>query len=88
MSTIQLMTPKKNVAIAPELLEQADKVAQAEGKTVDEFAAQAMQREIARRTLERVRAQAELRRRGMTDEDVEGTVERAVQESRREQRGR
>jgi hypothetical protein len=80
------MTPKKNIAIAPELLEQADQVAQAEGKTVDEFAAQAMRREIARRTLERVRAHAELRRRGMTDEEVEGTVERAVQESRREQR--
>jgi len=82
------MTPKKNVAIAPELLEQADKVAQAEGKTVDEFTAQAVQREIARRALERLRSQGEQRRLGMTDEDVERTVERAVQESRLDQRGR
>jgi fructose-1,6-bisphosphatase/sedoheptulose 1,7-bisphosphatase-like protein len=82
------MTAKKNVAIAPELLEQADKVARAEGKTVDEFTAQAVQREIARRTLERLRAQGEQRRLGMTDEDVERTVERAVQESRLDQRGR
>ena len=82
------MTPKKNVAIAPELLAQADKVARAEGKTVDEFTAQAVQREIARRTLERLRPQGEQRRLGMTDEDVERTVERAVQESRLEQRGR
>ena len=82
------MTPQKNVALAPELLEQADTVAQAEGKTVDEFAAQAVQHEIARRTLERLRAEGELSRRGMTEEDVEGAVERAVQESRLEQRGR
>lgn len=76
------MTPKKNVAIAPDLLERAGKVAQAEGKTVDELATEALQRELARRTLDRCRSQGELRRRGMSDEQVESTVEQAVHEAR------
>lgn len=76
------MTPKKNVAIAPDLLERAGKVAQAEGKTVDELATEALQRDLARRTLDRFRSQGELRRRGMSDEQVESTVEKAVHEAR------
>ena len=79
------MTPK-NVEIEPELLERAGKVAEAEGKTVDELTTEALQRELARRTFERVKREGETRRRGMTDEDVERTVEKAVQEYRAEQR--
>ena len=79
------MTPK-NVAIEPELLERAGKVAEAEGKTVDELTTEALQRELARRTFERVKREGETRRRGMTDDDVERTVEKAVQEYRAEQR--
>lgn len=80
------MTPK-NVAIEDaELLERAGKVAEAEGKTVDELATEALKRDLARRTLDRFQRQAEVRRRGMSDEDVEATVDRAVQESRAEQR--
>ena len=79
------MTPK-NVAIEPELLERAGKVAEAEGKTVDELTTEALQRELARRTFERVKREGETRRRGMTDDDVERAVEKAVQEYRAEQR--
>ena len=81
------MTPK-NVAIEPELLERAGKVAEAEGKTVDQLTTEALQRELARRTFERVKREGEMRRRGMTDDEVESTVEKAVQEYRAEQRGR
>ncbi|MEO7190274.1 MAG: hypothetical protein ABI051_04400 [Vicinamibacterales bacterium] len=79
------MTPK-NVAIEPELLERAGKVAEAEGKTVDELTTEALQRELARRTFERAKHEGERRRHGMTDDDVERTVEKAVQEYRAEQR--
>ena len=79
------MTPK-NVAIEPALLERAGKVAEAEGKTVDELTTEALQRELARRTFERAKREGETRRLGMTDDDVERTVEKAVQEYRAEQR--
>lgn len=80
------MIPTKNVAIAPDLLEQADRLAQAEGKTVDEFASQALRREIGRRTLEKIRTQGDARRRGKTDEEVEALVDDAVHRWRAEQR--
>jgi len=81
------MTPQKNVAIEPAVLEAAGKVAAAEGKTVDELATDALKRELARRTLEKLRRDAEPRRRGMTDADVATTVEEAVHQSRAARRG-
>ena len=81
------MTPK-NIAIEPELLERAWRVAEAEGKTIDELATEALRRDLARRTFDRITREAEVRRRGMSDADVETVVEKAIQESRAEQRGR
>ena len=81
------MTPQKNVAIEPAVLEEAGKVAAAEGKTVDELATDALKRELARRTLDKLRREAEPRRRGITDADVAATVEDAVHESRAARRG-
>ena len=81
------MTPK-NIAIEPELLERAGRVAKAEGKTVDELATEALRRDLARRTFDRITSEAEIRRRGMSDEEVETVVQNAIQESRAEQRGR
>lgn len=83
------MAPQKNVAIEDmELMERAAKVAEAEGKTVDELATEALKRALARRSFEQLQRQAEARRRGMTDDQVEETVDRAIQGSRAEQRGR
>jgi hypothetical protein len=77
------MAPQKNVAIEDqELLERAAKVAQAEGKTVDQLATEALQRELARRSFDKIKRDAEARRRGMTDDEVEFTVERAITEYR------
>jgi len=82
------MTPK-NVAIeSQELLERAAKVAAAEGKTVDELTTEALERELARRSLEKFERAAKIRRGTYTDKEVEGIVETAVHESRAEQRGR
>jgi hypothetical protein len=77
------MVPQKNVAIEDrELLERAAKVAQAEGKTVDELATEALQQALSRRSFEKIKREAESRRRGMSDEDVDRSVERAITEYR------
>jgi hypothetical protein len=81
------MTPK-NVAIEPDILERAGQIAQAEGKTVDEIATEALKRDIARRWLERNKREALLCRGNMTGEEVEAIVEHVIQESRAEQRAR
>ena len=76
--------PTKNVTIEPaELFERASQVAAAEGKTLDELTVEALQRELARRTLERLARQGTARRTRMTDEQVESTVNRAVHDTRR-----
>ena len=62
--------------------------AEAEGKTVDELAGEAVQRHLARRWLERTGREAQVRRGNMTEEQVEAVVEKAIQESRAERRGR
>ncbi|MBI4484473.1 MAG: hypothetical protein HY655_00540 [Acidobacteria bacterium] len=81
------MTPK-TVTLPADLYERVAQEAQGEGKTVDEVATEAVKRELARRWLERTRREAETRRGGMTDEEVEATVETAIREWRGEQRGR
>ncbi len=82
------MTPK-NVAIEdPELLERYAEIARSEGKTVDELTTEAVKRDMARRWLERNKREAQRRRGNMTEEQVEATVDRAVQETRAEQRAR
>ncbi len=81
------MTP--NVAIEDrELLERYAEIARSEGKTVDELTTEAVKRDVARRWLERNKREAQLRRGSMTDEEVESIVQKAVQESRAEQRAR
>lgn len=72
----------KNVTIAPELLERAGKVAQDKGVSVDELASEALQRELGRLSLDRFRRQGDSRRRSMSDEEVERTVEEAVDDVR------
>ena len=82
------MTPK-NVAIEDaELLERSAEIARSEGKTVDELATEAVKRDVARRWLERNKREAQVRRGNMTEEQVEAIVEKAVQETRAEQRAR
>ena len=74
----------KNIAIEPEVLERAIRQAQAEGKTVDELAQDAIKRHLAQKTLERLRREAESQRGNKTDEEVDAIVDTAVQEYRKE----
>ena len=82
--------PEKNLhaSFPPALLARAEEAAQQDHVSLDEFAAEAFQRQLARRMLERFKREGELRRRGMTDEEVENTVEQAVHEHRQEERER
>lgn len=78
----------KTIALPTDLYERVEQEAEGEGKTVDELAAEAVRRELARRWLERTRRQADIRRGKMTDNEVDVTVDAAVQQWRRERRGR
>ena len=79
---------EKNIAIEPEVLEQAMRQAEAEGKTVDELIQEAIKRHLAQKSLERFKREADVRRGNKSDEEVEAIVDRAVKESRKENRSR
>lgn len=83
-----IMDAEKNAAIEPALWEQARREASNAGISPDEFASEAVRKEIARRVFVRIRRQAESDRGGMSEEQVDEVVNRAVQDWRREQRGR
>lgn len=72
----------KSIAVPDEIYERVQEIATAEGKTVEEFATKALEWDLARRWLERVGREGQVRRGSMTDDEVEAVVERAVQESR------
>ena len=72
----------KTIAIPDEVYERVQEIATAEGTTVEALAKMALERDLARRWLERVGRDGNLRRGNMTDDEVEAVVERAVQESR------
>jgi predicted transcriptional regulator len=72
----------KQIAVPDEIYERVQKIATAEGTTVEELATKALERDLARRWLERVGREGQLRGVNMTDDEVEAVVERAVQESR------
>jgi hypothetical protein len=82
------MTPK-NVAIEDrDLFERYAEIARSEGKTVDELTTEAVKRDVARRWFEANKREAALRRGNLSDEEVEAVVEKAIQESRANQRTR
>lgn len=72
----------RKIAVPDEIYERVQKVATSEGTTVEELATKAIERDLARRWLERVGREGQLRRGSMTDDEVDAAVERAVQESR------
>ncbi len=54
----------------------------AEGTTVEQLATQALERDLARRWLDRVGREGDQRRGEMSEAEVEAVVEQAVQEPR------
>jgi hypothetical protein len=71
------MDTDKNVSLEPELFERAEKAAQAEGKTVDKLANQAVRRELLRRGLRTFVAQnrKDAEDLGLTEADVPRLVD-------------
>ena len=74
--------PTKSIAVPDAVYERVQQVAAAEGTTVDQLATKAIERDLARRWLDRIGREGDKRRGNMTDAEVETLVERAVQESR------
>jgi predicted transcriptional regulator len=72
----------KNIAVPDDIYQRVQEIATAEGTTVEELATKALERDLARRWLERIGRGGQIRRGDMTDDEVEAVVERAVQESR------
>ncbi len=82
------MATEKTITLADDVYQRAQHQAEAEGKTVDELTTEAVQRHLARRTLERFRGNADVRRGNKTEVEVEAIVEKAIAESRNENRSR
>jgi hypothetical protein len=74
--------PTKSIAVPDAVYERVQQVAAAEGTTVEQLATKAIERDLARRWLDRMGREGDQRRGDMTDAEAEALVERAVQESR------
>jgi hypothetical protein len=74
--------PKKTIAVPGALYDRVQEAAAAEGTTVEQLATQALERNLARRWLDRVGREGDVRRGSMMDAEVEDVVTRAVRESR------
>ncbi len=82
------MTVEKNfhAFVPPALLAQAEAAAKREEISLDELAAEALQRHIARQSLERFRHRSDVRRRGLSEDQVTSFVDQVIHEHRQEQR--
>lgn len=74
--------PTTSIAVPDTVYDRMQEAAAAEGTTVEQLATQALERELARRWLDRIGREGDVRRGNMTEAEVEALVERAVQESR------
>ena len=79
----QFIMSTKSIAAPDTIYERVQQIAAAEGTTVQQLATKAIERDIARRWLDRIEREGDLRRGDMSDAEVEAVVERAVQESRK-----
>ena len=74
--------PTKSIAVPDAVYERVRQIAAAEGTTVELLASNAIERDLARRWLDRIGREGDERRGDMSEAEVEAVVERAVQESR------
>lgn len=79
------MSPTKTVILTDELYEQASREAQAEGKTTDEIARDALTAFLALRRLDRLQEYGQRRADalGLTEPDIPGLIAESRRESRR-----
>ena len=74
--------PTKSIAVPDAVYERVQQIAAAEGTTVEQLATKAIERDLARRWLDRIGREGEQRRGDMSDAEVETIVEQPVRESR------
>lgn len=74
--------PTKSIAVPDAVYERVQQVAAAEGTTVEQLATKAIERDLARRWLDRIGREGDQRRGDMSEADVEAVVEQAVRDFR------
>jgi predicted transcriptional regulator len=74
--------PTKSIAVPDTVYERVQQIADAEGTTVEELATRAIERDLARRWLDRIGREGDQRRGDMSEADVDAVVAQAVRESR------
>lgn len=74
--------PTKSIAVPDTVYERVQQIADAEGTTVEELATRAIERDLARRWLDRIGREGDQRRGDMSEAGVDAVVEQAVRESR------
>ena len=72
----------KSIAVPDAIYDRAQAAAAAEGTTVEQLAVNALERDLARRWLDRVGREGDVRRGTTSDAEIETLIERAVQDSR------
>ena len=83
------MATQNNLHVPDDLLAQAQSMAETEGRTADDLAAEALRRYLTLQRMTRLSRGAEERRRALglkTDEEVQEYVDRVIHEARRERR--
>ena len=80
---LRLMATNMRISIPEDLGRAVESAARSEGKTIDQVAIEALQRDLARRELTRLKREADIRRGNMTEEEVERSVDRAISEIRK-----
>lgn len=75
--------PTKSIALPDAIYERVQQVAAAEGTTVEQLATSAIERDLARRWLDRIGREGDQQRGEMSEAEVEAVVEQAVRESRK-----
>lgn len=68
--------------VPDDLREAIENAAQVQGKTFDELTVEALQHELGRLALARLRRKADVRRQALTDNQIDQQVAHAVNESR------
>jgi predicted transcriptional regulator len=74
--------PTKSIAVPDAIYESVQQIAAAEGTTVEQFATKAIERDLARRWLDRIGREGDQRRANRSEAEVDAVVEQAVRESR------
>ena len=74
--------PTKTIAVPEAVYERVQQVAADEGTTVEQLATSAIERDLARRWLDRIGREGDQRRGDMNEAEVEAIVEQTVQQFR------